>query len=159
MQRAWSENAALEGRVAEFESEQRHTAASPTSWVFNWRADGWGVGRYLSETHDYGQGVSGDCLLCGSFDPEHSHFIGFAIKGQRKCRVHAKFSILDKDDKTLRTVHEIGTAAAPEEHEFDDDSFWGTDFTPTAEEKAQSVRADGSIRLRAVARLFLDSAA
>ena len=156
LQRAWAEVAWLK---AFSESEQRCAAAAPTSWVFNWRAEGWGLGEYVSETHDYGEGVSGYCLLNGSLDPKHSHFIGFGIEGPKKCRVHAKFSILDKDDKTLRNIHELGTAAAPDEREFEDDSFWGTEFTPTAEEKAQSVRADGSIRLRAVARLFLDSAA
>jgi len=68
--------------------------------------------------------------------------------------VHATFSILDTNDKTLREIH-WGTASEPEPHDFTADS--GDYFTPTAEEKAQSVRADGSIRLRAVVRLFLDA--
>ena len=156
LQHAWDEVARLK---AFSESEQRHAAAAPTSWVFNWRADGWGVGRYLSETHDYGQGVSGYCLLAGSVDPEHSHFIGFRIEGRENCRVHAKFSILDKHDKTLHPVIQIGTAIAPAELDFTTNLDWGKSFTPTAEEKAQSVRAHGSIRLRAVVRLFLNSAA
>ena len=64
-----------------------------------------------------------------------------------KCRVHITLSILDKYDKILREVNELGTAAAPS---------CAFSFTPTAEEKARSVRADGSIRLRADVRLFLD---
>jgi len=40
--------------VAAQDSEQRHVAPSPTSWVFNWRADGWGHGSFMSETHDFG---------------------------------------------------------------------------------------------------------
>jgi hypothetical protein len=51
---------------------------------------------------------------------------------------------------------DIGTATALFESESPEGSFMGRDFTPTAEERAQLVRADGSIRLCAEVRLFLD---
>jgi len=75
-----------------------------------------------------------------------------------KCPVHATFCILDKNDKTLGEVHEVGTATAPVEFDFSIADV-NKCVIPTAEEKAQSVRADGSIRVRAVVRLFLDGAA
>ena len=136
------------------ESEQRLAAASTTSWVFNWRAEGWGVGTFESETHDFGDGVTGMCGFYASSRPEFSHFIGYNIEGRDKCRVHATFSILDKHDKILRQVHTAGTAAAPVELHFTTYPCKGGRFTPTAAEKAQSVRADGSIRLRVMVRLF-----
>ena len=111
-------------------------------------------GRY-TETHEFVDGFTGKCVLRDSSDPKHSHCIGFKIEGRDKCRLHATFSILDKHDKILRQAFEAGTAAAPRERDFTD-GFGGKYFTPTAAEKAQSVRADGSIRLRAEVRLFLD---
>ncbi|KAJ1494537.1 hypothetical protein T484DRAFT_2469952 [Baffinella frigidus] len=144
LQRAWSRIALLEATA---ESEQSHAASSPTpeEWVFNWRADGWEMGTFKSERHTFRGEVEGWCTL-QSLD---SHFIGFGIERDGKCRVHATFSILDKHDKTLRQVCELGTATEPYEI---NGRLWGHKFTPTAEEKAQSVRADGSIRLRAVVR-------
>ena len=71
-------------------------------------------------------------------------------------QVHATFCILDKNDKTLSKVYEVGTATKPVEKDFTAFTYWGGQFTPTAAEKAKSVRADGSIRLRAEVRLFLD---
>ena len=79
------------------------------------------------------------------------------MEGIATCGVHATFSILDTHDKTLRKVCEVGTLAAP--CAIDNALDWGQRFTPTAEEKALAVRADGSIRLRAVVRLFRDDAA
>jgi len=157
LQRLWRVNAEL---METAEIERIHAAASPTSWVFNWRADGWVRGFFESETHDFGQGVMGECTLstserdaCGDDEP----VIGFTVSGRAKCRVHATFSLLDKHNATLRQVCEIGTADAPREVEEDYECLsCGNPFTPTADEKAQSVRADGSIRLRAVVRLFLD---
>jgi hypothetical protein len=153
---AWSQIAVLEGKDAASESEQRLAAASTTSWVFNWRAEGWGNGAFTSETHDFGDGVTGSCSLRASAYPACSHFIGYTIEGRDKCRVHATFFILDNHDKILRQVHEMGTAAAPDEFDFTAPTYWGQTFTPTAADKARSVRADGSIRLRAEVRLFLD---
>jgi hypothetical protein len=150
------QNDVLRGKVAASESEQRHAAASPTSWAFNWRADGWGGGEFASETHDYGGSVKGWCVFQSSSKLDSSHFIGYGIKGRDKCRVHATLSILDKDDKILRTVYEAGTAEKPDEDDLTVSSTWGYSFTPTAAEKAQSERADGSIRLRAEVRLFLE---
>ncbi|KAJ1494540.1 hypothetical protein T484DRAFT_1927026 [Baffinella frigidus] len=151
LQRLWLENARLK---AASESELRHTAASPTSWVFNWRADGWGGGWFESEPHDFRGGVAGKCVLKLSSNPERSHFIGFMVEGGGQCRVHLTFSLLDTHDKTLRQVHQIGTARAPVDKLFKAFRYWGRTFTPTAEEKAQSVRSDGSVRLRAEVRLF-----
>ena len=154
----WREKAALEGRVAEFKSEQRHTAASPTSWVFNWRAEGWGPGHFESKTHDFGGGATGKFMIQRDSIDGHAksrHFIGFRLEGLAKCRLHYTVCVLDKHDKTLRQVHKLGTATAPIEKDFTVSRYWGRNFTPTAEEKAQSVRADGSIRLRAVVTLFL----
>jgi hypothetical protein len=156
MQSAWHQNAVLQSKVAASESEQRLAAASATSWVFNWRAEGWGGGNFETETHDFGDGVAGKCILQCSSNPEHSHYIGYSIEGRDKCRLHATLSILDKHDKILRQVDKTGTAEAPNEKDFLASRYWGRSFTPTAAEKAQSVRADGSIRLRAEVRLFLD---
>ncbi|KAJ1481358.1 hypothetical protein T484DRAFT_1807676 [Baffinella frigidus] len=148
--------AALEGMVAAARSEQRHAAVSPTSWVFNWMAEGWQPGTFKSETHAFGGDVRGFCVLVGRHE---NTYIGFGTEGVGKCRVSATFSILDKHDKTLRQVHRLGTASAPVEIKSTDPNYSGTIFTPTAEEKAQSVRADGSIRVRAVVRICLDGAA
>ncbi|KAJ1474977.1 hypothetical protein T484DRAFT_1830167 [Baffinella frigidus] len=151
LKRVLSRIAALEGRE---ESEQRLAAASPTSWVFNWPAGGWGMGEFESETRDFGAGVTGRCVLMVTEDPRHSHFLGYRIEGRDKCFSHVTFSILDKHDKILRTVFEAGSAAAPAEDIFTASSrFLGARFTPTAEEKEKS---DGSVRLHAVVRLFLD---
>ena len=148
------------------ESEQRHAAASPTSWVFNWRADqpwpspGFGPqGLVKSESHDFGGGVAGACIIFNMFGGYH---ISIRLSGvtMGKCRVHATFSILDKHDKTLCQVGEFGTANRPQEAATCSlgkyKVFAGKFFKVTAVEKAQSLRADGSIRLRAVVRLFLD---
>jgi len=99
-------------------------------------------------------GIKGGCLLARQ-DPDRkrSHFIGFGFSENEGGRVHATFSILDKHDKALRKVFEMGTATAPEALDFNPDT-WGAYFTPTAEEKAQSVRAEWSTRLRAEARVF-----
>jgi hypothetical protein len=159
LQTLWREVARLR---AKSESEQHLAVASPTSFIFNWHADGWGDGHFQSETCDLGDGVTVNCVFQSrSSDPEHSHFIGYGIKGRAKCKVHVTLSILDKHDKVLRSLPDIGTAAAPSEQvepDFKVLSGWGREFTPTAEEKVQSERADGSIRLRAVVRLFLDAA-
>ena len=178
LQSAWSQNAALEGKFEAAKSEQRLAAPrqrfgwsfnDPASWVFNWRADGWGEGVFRSETHDFDfwHGTAlGSCALSTGHPQitEDSHFIGITVsprrgaqKGRLQISLHVTFSILDKHDQILREVHEIGTATAlfwPESRS--DGYFTGSTFTPTAEEKRQSVRADGSIRLRAVVRLFWD---
>ena len=70
-------------------------------------------------------------------------------------------SLLDKHDNTLLTLQELGTATAPEEanrgrHHFAVHPAVGNMVSVTAEVKARSVRADGSIRLRGVVHLFLD---
>ena len=157
LESAWSENAAM---VAERESEQRHAAATETTRVFNWRAS-WGTGEFISSSSDFGGlGFEGFCTLregCyseeGADDADwHSHDIYFEIHGIDECRAHATFSVLDEHDKILCQVYEVGTADEPVRKK---DDCWGGVFTPTAEDTAQSVRADGSIRLRAVVRLFL----
>ena len=51
--------------------------------------------------------------------------------------MHATFSILDTNDQMLHKIH-LGTASEPEMHDFTGDS--GDYFTPTAAEKALSVR-------------------
>ena len=70
-----------------------------------------------------------------------------------KCKVRATFYVLDKNDDIL---FEFGT----EPTTFD---FEGVElsehFTPTVEEKAQSLRADGSVRLHLKLRLIFDAAA
>ena len=133
------------------ESEQRHAAASQNVWVFNWRADGWGDGEFESERHQFGDEVAVYCVL-QYYPAQEEHFIGLRISEIDQWKVHATFSILDKHDKTLRQVCELGTATEPYKiNHYDDD---GIQFTPTPEEMAQSVRADGSVRLRAVVNLF-----
>ena len=151
LQRLWRENAELRALST---SELRHAAAAPTSWMFNWRADGWETGSFWSATHDFGRGVKGSCALL--VDASEMQCIAFRMRGVDKCKVHATFSILDKHDKTLRQVCEIGTADSPIEQKKSHKK--GGSFLVTAEEKAHSVRADGSIRLRAEVRLFLDAA-
>ncbi|KAJ1490921.1 hypothetical protein T484DRAFT_1776215 [Baffinella frigidus] len=141
------------------QSEHCHAGGGASSWVFNWRAAGWGSGEFHSETHQLGDGVTGSCSLKPCSRPEHSHHIGLKVEGRAKCMLHATLSILDKHDQTLRKVQEFGTSTTPKELDFALSPFWGGKFTPTDEEQEQSVRADGSIRLRAVVRLFLDSAA
>ncbi|KAJ1468674.1 hypothetical protein T484DRAFT_1754960 [Baffinella frigidus] len=138
-------------------SEKRHAHPSTKTFVFNWRAEGWGPGYYTSESFDLGGGgVAGCVLKCGDAPEVFSHFIGFDIVGEHKTlRVHATMSVLDKEDRTLRQVYEIGTAAAPEEVSPEgNDVSYGIDFTPTKAEQDASVRPDGSVRLRAVVRVF-----
>ena len=70
-------------------------------------------------------------------------------------------SLLDKHDNTLLTLQELGTATAPVEltslgQHFKVHPVVGAMVSVTAEVKARSVRADGSIRLRGVVHLFLD---
>ena len=49
LNRAWCKSAVLDG---ELHSELRHALMSPTSWVFNWRADGWATcGDFSSRSH------------------------------------------------------------------------------------------------------------
>ena len=151
LQDLWRENARL---AALSESELRHAAGSSTSRVFNWRADGWGTGRSEeSEEHTFGGGFTGKCSFF--YPPSHISepcFIEFNFINSPACRVHAKFFILDKHDQTLREFEggsgqaewcQPGVAAQAH-------------FTPTDEEKAQSMRADGSVRLRAVVKIFMD---
>ena len=142
----------------ELESEKRLSTTDEKSWVFNWRASGWdNPFTHSSEKHAFADGVQGFCTLekLGDDDPAYSHFIGFGLDGRADFKIHATFSILDKHDKVLRQVDEVGTATNPDV--VDDSSYsWGTHFTPTEEDKAGSVRADGSVRLRAVVRVFLD---
>ncbi|KAJ1490249.1 hypothetical protein T484DRAFT_3369091 [Baffinella frigidus] len=156
------------------EAAEAAAAAVQVAWVFNWRAGGWWApGRFESETHDFGNGVTGTLALqavhihggipdrasrAGGL-PEHSHQVGYGIQGIDKCKVHVAISLLDKDDAILRQIFEDGSVTAPVEHDFKSYEAWGEFFTPTAEEKVQSVRADGSIRLRAFVSLFLDGAA
>ena len=46
------------------ESEQHHAAVVPSSWVFNWRADGWEQGEFYSETHNFDfEGIAAKCGL------------------------------------------------------------------------------------------------
>ena len=136
---------------AAIESEQRHAAASPTSWVFNWQADGWGSDNTsYSMEHDFGRGFKGVCSF-HSYDDFGPCFIDFNFTSDGECRVQAFFCLLDKHDKPLREgsgweffqpLSEGHTAYAV--------------FLPTAEEETQSVRANGSIRLRAVVKIFMD---
>ena len=126
-------------------------AASPTSWVFNWRADGWGSDKTsYSAEHDFGGGLKGICSF-HSYDDFGPCWIDFNFTNVGKCSVQAFFSILGKDDKSLREgsgwefyqpLSEGHTANAH--------------FLPEAEEETRSVRADGSIRLRAVVKIFMD---
>ena len=140
----------------ELESEKRLSTADEKTWVFNWRAGGWdNASTFRSEKHAFADGVQGYCSLQKSSDPSHSHFIGFALEGRAKHKHHATFSILDKHDKVLRQVHETGTATNPHVVE-KSKGVCGWDFTPTEEDKAGSVRADGSVRVRVVVRVFLD---
>jgi len=115
---------------------------------------------FRSEVTDFGGGVTGAFALIshaqnpqGGSEPGHSHAIAFTFA--RSCKAHMTFSVLDKDDKILRTVVEWGTPTVPLSVAA---GVGGRNFTPTAEEKGQSARADGSIRLRAVVRLLLEDA-
>jgi hypothetical protein len=91
LQRLWRENTRL---AALSESELRHAAASPTSWVFNWSADGWGTSKfYSSEYHTFGGGLEGSCLFT-AFSRSEWYSIGFNfVSSEATCRVHATFSI------------------------------------------------------------------
>ena len=151
-----------------------------TSWVFNWRADGWGRGEFESDPHDFRGGVTGRCVLTSCTDPPkgHSHVmackVNFAghdnfagqvdapatLDAPATCRVHVTFAILDKDDQTLRELPEFGSEKAPAElgaiamapragtGKKEEGTgkigevfpHGGRAFTPTAEEKALSVR-------------------
>ena len=70
---------------------------APTSWLFDWRADGWGADTFRSEVHDFGAGVQVQCFLTASSNPQHSHFIGFTIQGRVKFKPQAMFSVVDKN--------------------------------------------------------------
>jgi hypothetical protein len=129
------------------------------SWVFNWRADGWGGGLFDSETHDFGMGVQGRCLLTTTTTAasvrgaSETHRVYFKPQGINKCRAHVTFTVLDRQDKPLLQVCELGTAANP----CDLDGTWrGAGFKVSAEQKAESSHATGEFRVRAAVRLFLD---
>ena len=57
------QNALLEdkaaGKIAELESEKRLAASSTTSWVFNWRAEGWGAANSRPIRTNSGMGSLG----------------------------------------------------------------------------------------------------
>jgi hypothetical protein len=87
----------------------------------------------------------------GHWPPHHIQFHFTMRPCDSPCRLHATVSILDRYDNPL-CQFQIGTANNPRNIA----TYLGKSFRMTAEEKRQSVRADGSIRLRAVVRLFLD---
>jgi hypothetical protein len=167
LQYLWRENARLEAWST---SEARHAAGSPTSWVFNWGAPGWGRGAFMSEMHDFGGGIEGrfslmNAVISGERASPIPHVILFNISGMKRdspCKIHATFSILDPNDKTVFST-EIGSVNRPADtQDYDQcaiiasDRLAGMKFELFPDEKTQAVRADGSIRLRAVVRLFLD---
>lgn len=139
------------------ERELRRLTGSPRSWVFTWKADGWGGGLFDSETHDFGMGVQGRCLLTTTAAsiggaPE-SHRVYFKPEGTCQCWAHVTFTLLDRQDKPLLQVYELGTAAKPCEL---DETWRGASFKVTDDQKAKSTRATGGFRVRAAVRLFLD---
>ena len=138
LQLLWRENTRL---AALSESELRHAAGSPTSWVFNWQAEGWGADTFNhAEEHDFGRGFQGSCDVIGGGIPDGC-FLGFNFSSEAECRFHATFSILDKYDKTLCQVESTTPMVF---------------FPLTAEQRTQSVRADGSVRMRTEVCLFMD---
>ena len=162
LQHLWRENARL---TASSESKLRRAAGSPTSRVFNWQTNGWGGGDcFDSDTFTFGGGLGqegggqmGCCLhLRARAHCGHGHLLGhyieFYVNSGGEYKMHATFSVLDKHDNILRQVCEIGTTDTPRELV---DGCAGDAFKVTEEEKAQSVRADGSCRVLAVVQLFL----
>ncbi|KAJ1469872.1 hypothetical protein T484DRAFT_1754191 [Baffinella frigidus] len=151
-------------------SEKRHAMpveASSETWVFNWAATSGEVGPFLSRQHLFDPGVEqetidpdealgwGHCVLSAAVrGSTESHFVGFVMDGPCKGRVHAKFMMLDKFDKLLGRVFEVGSAAAPQVCDFEDEFSAGVSFTPTATEKDKGEREHGNMRLRAVVRVF-----
>jgi len=140
-------------------SEQRHSAPESGTWVFNWKADAYGPGSWISESHDFGIGFVGvGTMNRSSMDLEF--VVGFKFLGREDCSVHAEFSILDKHDKPLllrEPTYDLSRfTSSPESRESDPEHFaiCSQGFHPQEWEHAQAVRADGSVRLRAVVRLF-----
>ena len=58
-------------------------------------------------------------------------------------------------NKSLRQIHKIERSSMEKKFKFENCPYWGVEFSPTTWEKAQSVREDESVRLRADVRLFL----
>ena len=92
-----------------------------------------------------------------------SHFIGvnFNLCEHTAFQVRARFSVLDVNDRILCDVFEIGRDGPVElpghvAFQRKVPSF-GAGFTPTMLEKETSTRADGSIRVRAVVSIFLNT--
>ena len=111
----------LEGQVTKMQeaaiSQHLYAGALPTSWMFNWNADGWGSGQFESETRDFGNGVAVKCYLEKGLG-EHLHSIGYSVTGLGRCRVHVTLSVLDKNGRTLRDFDEVGTSTVPAEVDF-----------------------------------------
>ena len=124
------------------------------TWVFNWSADnGWRPGTYYSEKYSFGLMGRGRCQLsCGSHGK--SHFIGFCLDTQTSYKVHSTFLVLDRDDKLLHQICELGSSSKPYQVTEDTSKSYGTHFTPTDAVEEKSTRSDGSVRLRAVVRVF-----
>jgi hypothetical protein len=170
-------------RVAAVESEARFAlhptsdSEAPTVWAFNWEiGSDWSRGCFKSEIHDFGGGVEGRFFLMNQavfeegvwiaddsedpeevFDDEIPHVISFELTGENRdslYKIHATFSILDPCDKPFFQV-EFGTANTP----LDMHGVEGIRFELTADQKAQSMREDGSARVRTVVHLLIDGAA
>jgi hypothetical protein len=144
LQYLWRENARL---TALSESEARHTAGGATSWIFNWGVNGWDGDPFnRSEEHSFGGGFKGCCsvIMPDSTDTPDYHMVVFMFTGEAECRVKAKFSILDKNDKTLDHIKE-GPGGPHDPARI---------FKSTADVKALSIRTDGTFRMRAEIEIF-----
>jgi hypothetical protein len=124
-----------------------------TTYVFNWRMDGWSPGYFRSESYDFGGGILGGCNVHTVGGLLHSHFIGLGFSGIGLALTHTRFELLDKWDKCTRLIYENGSLTNPTERDHTK-LAWGVHFTPTQQDKDESVRLDGSVRVRAVIRLF-----
>ena len=150
--------------VATLVSEQQYASVpdgvTPSTYVttrtFNWRVDGWSPGRFDSHVSNFGGGVVGFCCLFYSKKEECSHFVGATFKGIGVCKTHTTFELLGPTDRCVRVVCTSGPLTAPTLKDYSKMNAFGINFTPTADDKTKSVRADGSFRMRAVIRLFRD---
>ena len=124
---------------------------------FTWSANGWSLVAVAgSECQLFCKGVSASCDLRSNFvgaKGTHRLSLEFLKLSLRVWTVTA-FSILDQNDEPIVFVN-MGSAASPSKSHSKTHTSWGSDFTPTNEVMARTLREDGSIKLRAVVDVYL----
>ena len=155
LQRAWKQAEELEEENKELQKNLPGRADALTR-VFTWSTDSAWEEKF-SYTKTFTDGVRGRASNGEPADERFTHWMGFSLEEGPACTMHFKCSILDKNDKDLRLVSDptrCDSTKPPCQTEAVGEGC-GAPFDLTEADKAGAVRADGSIKLRMVAHLYL----